>query len=142
VDELVAVCPITGQPDLYVVSIEYTPKDLCLESKVAEAVPEQLPQRGVFCEALAVRIRDDVAEAPQAEPRATVRVELNTENPAAGHHDHCSGVAARADGEGNSGRPRRFAPLARLSTTDTPPDGSVSFAYVALSASTGTGGGS
>jgi 7-cyano-7-deazaguanine reductase len=32
-DELVAVCPITGQPDIYIASIDYSPKDLCLESK-------------------------------------------------------------------------------------------------------------
>ena len=32
-DELVAVCPITGQPDLYVAVVEYSPDALCLESK-------------------------------------------------------------------------------------------------------------
>jgi hypothetical protein len=32
-DELSAVCPITGQPDLYVATIEYEPVALCLESK-------------------------------------------------------------------------------------------------------------
>jgi 7-cyano-7-deazaguanine reductase len=62
-DELVAVCPITGQPDLYVVSIEYTPKDLCLESKSLKLYLNGFRNEGVFCEALAVRIRDDVAEA-------------------------------------------------------------------------------
>jgi 7-cyano-7-deazaguanine reductase len=62
-DELVAVCPITGQPDLYVVSIEYTPKDLCLESKSLKLYLNSFRNEGVFCEALAVRIRDDVAEA-------------------------------------------------------------------------------
>ena len=32
-DELAAVCPITGQPDLYVVAIEFRPRAHCLESK-------------------------------------------------------------------------------------------------------------
>lgn len=32
-DELVAVCPITGQPDFYTAAIEYSPGPLCLESK-------------------------------------------------------------------------------------------------------------
>ena len=62
-DELVAVCPITGQPDLYTVSIEYTPKDLCLESKSLKLYLNGFRNEGVFCEALAVKIRDDVAEA-------------------------------------------------------------------------------
>ena len=62
-DELAAVCPITGQPDLYVASIEYTPKDLCLESKSLKLYLNSFRNEGHFCEALAVRIRDDVAEA-------------------------------------------------------------------------------
>jgi 7-cyano-7-deazaguanine reductase len=62
-DELVAVCPITGQPDLYVVSLEYSPKDLCLESKSLKLYLNSFRNEGVFCEALAVKIRDDVAEA-------------------------------------------------------------------------------
>jgi len=62
-DELVALCPVTGQPDLYVVSIEYTAKDLCLESKSLKLYLNSFRNEGVFCEALAVKIRDDVAEA-------------------------------------------------------------------------------
>jgi 7-cyano-7-deazaguanine reductase len=61
-DELAAVCPITGQPDLYVASIEYTPKDLCLESKSLKLYLNGFRNEGHFCEALAVKIRDDVAE--------------------------------------------------------------------------------
>lgn len=29
-DELAAVCPTTGQPDLYVATIDYAPDALCL----------------------------------------------------------------------------------------------------------------
>jgi 7-cyano-7-deazaguanine reductase len=62
-DELVAVCPITGQPDLYVAAIDYTPRDLCLESKSLKLYLSTYRNEGVFCEALAVKIRDDVADA-------------------------------------------------------------------------------
>ena len=62
-DELTAVCPITAQPDLYVASIEYTPKALCLESKSLKLYLSAFRNEGHFCEGLAVKIRDDVAEA-------------------------------------------------------------------------------
>jgi 7-cyano-7-deazaguanine reductase len=62
-DELTAVCPITGQPDLYVATIQYRPRGLCLESKSLKLYLARYRNEGAFCEALAVRIRDDVAEA-------------------------------------------------------------------------------
>jgi 7-cyano-7-deazaguanine reductase len=62
-DELAAVCPVTGQPDLYVATIAYRPKVLCLESKSLKLYLAGFRNEGHFCEALAVRIRDDVAEA-------------------------------------------------------------------------------
>lgn len=62
-DELAAVCPITGQPDLYHVTIEYRPDALCLESKSLKLYLMSFRNEGVFCEGLAVRIRDDVAAA-------------------------------------------------------------------------------
>jgi 7-cyano-7-deazaguanine reductase len=72
-DELVAVCPVTGQPDMYVATIEYEPERLCLESKSLKLYLMTFRNEGVFCEALAVRIRDDVAQALQLGPeRVTV----------------------------------------------------------------------
>src|SRR6184192_482628 len=62
-DELAAVCPVTGQPDLYVATIEYRPRALCLESKSLKLYLVGFRDEPHFCEALAVRIRDDVAEA-------------------------------------------------------------------------------
>jgi 7-cyano-7-deazaguanine reductase len=62
-DELTAVCPVTGQPDLYVATIEYRPGERCLESKSLKLYLARFRNEGHFCEALAVRIRDDVAEA-------------------------------------------------------------------------------
>jgi 7-cyano-7-deazaguanine reductase len=67
-DELTAVCPITSQPDLYVATIEYWPQTLCLESKSLKLYLSGFRNEGAFCEALAVRIRDDVAEALQLPP--------------------------------------------------------------------------
>ena len=61
-DELTAVCPITGQPDLYTATIEYDPKELCLESKSLKLYLMRFRDQGHFCEALAVKNRDDVAD--------------------------------------------------------------------------------
>ena len=74
-DELTAVCPVTGQPDLYVASIEYWPQALCLESKSVKLYLSRFRNEGAFCEALAVRIRDDVAQALEL-PSDKVRVTL------------------------------------------------------------------
>jgi 7-cyano-7-deazaguanine reductase len=74
-DELTAVCPITGQPDLYIAAIEYQPDTLCLESKSLKLYLAQFRDQGAFCEALAVKIRDDVAAALEL-PHDRVRVML------------------------------------------------------------------
>lgn len=74
-DELVAVCPITNQPDFYTATIEYEPERLCIESKSLKLYLATYRNEGVFCEALAVKIRDDVASALEL-PAAKVRVEL------------------------------------------------------------------
>jgi len=75
-DELTAMCPITGQPDFYVAAIEYQPDALCLESKSLKLYLARFRDEGAFCEALAVKIRDDVAEALQLGPeRVTVTLE-------------------------------------------------------------------
>ena len=74
-DELVAVCPITGQPDMYVATIEFEPEALCLESKSLKLYLAAFRNEGAFCEALAVQIRDDVARALELGPeRVTVTV--------------------------------------------------------------------
>jgi 7-cyano-7-deazaguanine reductase len=62
-DELVSVCPITGQPDMYVATIEYWPGPLCIESKSLKLYLSGFRNEGHFCEALAVKIRADIAEA-------------------------------------------------------------------------------
>jgi 7-cyano-7-deazaguanine reductase len=74
-DELTAVCPVTGQPDLYVASIEFWPQALCIESKSLKLYLSGFRNEGHFCEALAVKIRDEVAEALELPPDK-VRVTL------------------------------------------------------------------
>jgi 7-cyano-7-deazaguanine reductase len=74
-DELSAICPITAQPDLYVATIEYSPQGLCIESKSLKLYLNTFRTEGHFCEALAVRIRDDVAEVLEL-PHEKVRVVL------------------------------------------------------------------
>ena len=66
-DELCAVCPITSQPDFYTAAIAYRPDERCLESKSLKLYLARFRNEGVFCEALAVRIRDDVAGALQVD---------------------------------------------------------------------------
>jgi len=67
-DELAAVCPVTGQPDLYTASIEYWPAAMCIESKSLKLYLTGYRNEGHFCEALAVKIRDDVAEVLELPP--------------------------------------------------------------------------
>jgi 7-cyano-7-deazaguanine reductase len=75
-DELTAVCPVTGQPDFYLATIEYSPHALCLESKSLKLYLNGFREEGHFCEALAVKIRDDVAAALELErDRVTVTLE-------------------------------------------------------------------
>ena len=74
-DELTAICPVTSQPDLYTATIAYRPRALCLESKSLKLYLARFRNEGAFCEALAVRIRDDVAAALEVDPDA-VRVTL------------------------------------------------------------------
>ncbi len=62
-DELTAVCPVTGQPDFYTAKIEYRPEGSCIESKSLKLYLARYRNEGCFCEALAVKIRDDVAAA-------------------------------------------------------------------------------
>ena len=74
-DELTAVCPVTGQPDLYVVKIEFWPDQLCVESKSLKLYLNSFRNKAAFCEALAVQIRDDVSAALEL-PAEKVRITL------------------------------------------------------------------
>lgn len=59
-DEVTAVCPVTGQPDWYTITIDYLPKTLCLESKSLKLYFLAFRNRGIFCEMLAEEIAGDL----------------------------------------------------------------------------------
>lgn len=61
--EFTSICPRSGQPDFGSVVIEYTPRELCLESKSLKVYLWSYREVPAFCEALAGRIADDVMSA-------------------------------------------------------------------------------
>ena len=72
-DELNSMCPVTEQPDLSTVVIEYAPDEWCVESKSLKLYLWGFRDRAVFAEALAAEIATEVMTT--ARPRwATVTV--------------------------------------------------------------------
>lgn len=59
-DELASMCPVTRQPDLSHVVIEYEPDRSCVESKSLKLYLWSFRDRPVFAEALAVEIADEI----------------------------------------------------------------------------------
>jgi 7-cyano-7-deazaguanine reductase len=59
-DELASVCPVTGQPDLSHVVIEYEPGPSCVESKSLKLYLWSFRDRPVFAEALAAEIAREI----------------------------------------------------------------------------------
>jgi 7-cyano-7-deazaguanine reductase len=74
-DELTSLCPLTGQPDFNSIEIRYAPDQRCIESKSLKLYLNGYRNEAQFCEALAVKIRNDVAEAVEL-PGDKVRVIL------------------------------------------------------------------
>jgi 7-cyano-7-deazaguanine reductase len=70
-DELASICPVTGQPDLSHVVIEYVPDASCIESKSLKLYLWRFRDRPVFAEALAVEIADEVMASARPQ-RVTV----------------------------------------------------------------------
>lgn len=62
-DEVMSVCPVTGQPDISTVVIEYEPDQRCIESKSLKLYLWSFRDRPVFCETLATEIAAEVARA-------------------------------------------------------------------------------
>jgi 7-cyano-7-deazaguanine reductase len=62
-DELASLCPVTRQPDLSSVVIDYEPGDRCVESKSLKLYLWSFRDRAVFAEALAVEIADEIMAA-------------------------------------------------------------------------------
>ena len=59
-DELASMCPVTQQPDLSTVVIEYVPADWCIESKSLKLYLWSYRDRAVFAEAMAAEIAAEV----------------------------------------------------------------------------------
>ena len=59
-DELNSMCPVTEQPDLSNVVIEYVPDQWCIESKSLKLYLWSFRDRAVFAEALAAEIAGEV----------------------------------------------------------------------------------
>jgi 7-cyano-7-deazaguanine reductase len=59
-DEVASMCPVTQQPDLSRVVIEYGPADSCVESKSLKLYLWGFRDREVFAEALAAEIATEV----------------------------------------------------------------------------------
>ncbi|MEY4339122.1 MAG: NADPH-dependent 7-cyano-7-deazaguanine reductase [Actinomycetota bacterium] len=79
-DELNSMCPVTEQPDLSHVVIEYEPDQWCIESKSLKLFLWGFRDRAIFAEALAVEIATEVMHT--ASP-TSVRVTL-TQRPRGG----------------------------------------------------------
>lgn len=65
-DEVTAVCPVTGQPDQYTVTIDLVPNGLLIESKSLKLYLQSFRNEGVFCEALSTRIASHIMEQTTA----------------------------------------------------------------------------
>ena len=64
-EELASMCPVTEQPDLSSVTIEYAPDAWCVESKSLKLYLWGFRDRAVFAEALAVEIADEIMATAQ-----------------------------------------------------------------------------
>jgi 7-cyano-7-deazaguanine reductase len=72
-DELMSLCPVTGQPDISSLVIEYQPDRRCIESKSLKLYLWSFRDRKVFCEGLAAEIATEVMRiAEPHEVRVTV----------------------------------------------------------------------
>jgi 7-cyano-7-deazaguanine reductase len=73
--EFTSVCPITGQPDFGTITIRYVADRVCVELKSLKHYLQGYRGEGVFYEALANRILDDLVAA-LAPRRVEVRGEF------------------------------------------------------------------
>ena len=64
-DELNSMCPVTQQPDLSTVVIEYEPAQWCVESKSLKLYLWGFRDRAVFAEALAAEIAGEIMTSAQ-----------------------------------------------------------------------------
>ncbi|MCU1454637.1 MAG: queF [Acidimicrobiales bacterium] len=89
-DEVMSMCPVTDQPDISSLLIEYEPNEHCIESKSLKLYLWSFRDRAVFAEALAAEIADEVwrTAAPlrvrvvlRQHPRGGITIEATSERP-------------------------------------------------------------
>jgi len=87
-DEVTSRCPVTGQPDLSTVVIDYVPAQWCVESKSLKLYLWSYRDRAVFAEAFAVEIADEIFSTARPErvvvtltqrPRGGITIETTAE---------------------------------------------------------------
>jgi 7-cyano-7-deazaguanine reductase len=66
IPEFTCLCPMTGQPDFAVLSLEYVPDRLCVELKSLKLYVWSFRDQGAFHEAVTNRILEDLVKATQA----------------------------------------------------------------------------
>ena len=69
-EEVGSLCPVTGQPDLSTIAIEYEPGDWCVESKSLKLYLWGFRDRSIFAEAMAAEIAGELIAT--AAPRRVV----------------------------------------------------------------------
>jgi 7-cyano-7-deazaguanine reductase len=63
IPEFTCLCPMTGQPDFALLSLEYVPDRLCVELKALKLYIWSFRDQGAFHEAVTNRILDDLVTA-------------------------------------------------------------------------------
>jgi len=59
-DEVGSVCPVTGQPDLSSIEIDYRPDGQCIETKSLKLYLWSFRDRRIFAEAMAAEVAEEV----------------------------------------------------------------------------------
>jgi 7-cyano-7-deazaguanine reductase len=63
IPEFTCLCPITGQPDFAIISVEYIPDQICIELKSIKLYMWSYRDQGAFHEAVTNKILDDMVAA-------------------------------------------------------------------------------
>jgi 7-cyano-7-deazaguanine reductase len=115
-DEVTALCPITGQPDYYTVTIAFEPRGWSIESKSLKLYLWHFREEGIFCESLADKIAEDVFRTIRP---AWCEVTVVQKARGGDHHHRCG----PAGGPAPLARQRSASPVAPPAAGRTAPGG-------------------
>lgn len=71
-DEVTALCPVTGQPDFYTVTVKFNPQRYAIESKSLKLYLQSIRESGEFCEDMASRMAQDIADVVEVPVQVVV----------------------------------------------------------------------